>query len=61
MIEISVKVSDDDTTLTEKFLIHEEGLCLSHDDKTLKAMVDSVRAKFQGQATDIVVKVKYTW
>ena len=61
MIEISVKVSDDDSTLTEKFLVHKEGICMSHEDADLKKMVDSVRDKFHGNPTDILVKSKYTW
>lgn len=61
MIEITVKVSGDDTTLTEKFLIHEEGMKLSHDDDKLRSLVDSVTQKFKGIFTDVLVKIKYTW
>jgi len=44
MIELKVKVSGEDKSFTEKFLIHQEGLCLSHDDAVMKQMVESVIA-----------------
>lgn len=61
MIELSVKVSDDDTSLVQKHLIHEEGLSLSHDDPTLSKMVNQAMADFGEGAKDIVVRIKYTW
>ncbi len=61
MIDVTVKVCDDDQTLIQKFLVHEEGLRLSHDDPDLTKMVDDTIAKFKGKATDVVVKIKYTW
>ena len=61
MIEISVKVSDSDQTLTQKFLCSEEGISLSHDDKELSKMVNETLSKFKGVAEDVLVKIKYTW
>lgn len=61
MIEVSIKVSDDDKTVTKKFLVHEEGLCLSHDDAKMKQMVDETVSQFIGQPTDVLVKIKYSW
>lgn len=61
MIEISVKVSGDDQTLTQKYLLHEEGISLSHDDATLTKMVQDTIANFKGQPEDVIVKIKYTW
>ncbi len=61
MIDVTIKVCDEDQTLTQKFLVHEEGLRMSHDDPELTKMVDDTIAKFKGNATDVVVKVKYTW
>ncbi len=58
MIELVVKVSDSEQTLTEKFLIMEEGLSLSHDDTTLKTYVDSVVEKFKTMESDINIKIK---
>ncbi len=61
MIDVTVKVQDDDQTLTQKFLVHEEGLKLSHDDPDLTKMVDDTIAKFKGDPKDVLVKIKYTW
>lgn len=62
MIEIIIKVTADDLTLTEKFLVHEEGLCLSHDDPQLGKMVKEVLDKFKSvNQPDILIKIKYTW
>lgn len=58
MIELVIKVSDSEQTLTEKFLIMEEGLSLSHDDTTLKTYVDSVVEKFKTMESDINIKIK---
>lgn len=61
MIDVTVKVSDDEQTLTQRYLIHEEGMRLSHDDPVLSAMVNETIEKFKGQANDVLVKIKYTW
>ena len=61
MIDVTVKVCDDDQTLTQKFLVHEEGLKLSHDDPELNKMVSDTLLKFKGVAKDVLVKIKYTW
>ena len=61
MIEVCIKVRDDEQILTQKFLVHQEGMKLSHDDPDLSKMVHETIAKFKGQATDVLVKIKYTW
>ena len=63
MIDVTVKVCDDDQTLTEKFVVYDQldSFTISHDDPRLKGIVESTIAKFKGKATDVVVKVKYTW
>lgn len=62
-IEITVKVSDDDQTLTQQFLHYnsDEPLSISHDDPHLSSMVNATKDNFHGEATDIIVKLKYTW
>ena len=61
-IEISVKVSDDDQTLVQKFLHYPTApLAVSHEDPDLSRMVNDTIEKFKGQATDVIVKLKYTW
>lgn len=61
MIELSIKVSDDDSSLVQKHLIHEEGLMLSHDDPQLKKLVEESIKDFGKAAKDILVRIKYTW
>ena len=67
MIEISVKVSDAELTLTQKFLHYtnsiepEKALEVSHEDAELSRMVNETIAKFKGQPEDVIVKLKYTW
>lgn len=61
MIEVQVKVQGDDQTLTQKYLVHEEGLSLSRDDFALSEMVKKTKDAFTGQVEDILVKIKYQW
>lgn len=61
MIEISIKVSDDDSTLIQKHLLNEEGLTLSHDDLTLAALVKQAVDAFGNGAKDVLIRIKYTW
>jgi len=62
MIEVTIKINADDLTLTEKFLVHEEGLSLSHDDPQLSRMVKEVLDKFKSvNQPDVLIKIKYTW
>jgi hypothetical protein len=60
-MEITVKVCDDEQTLTQKFLSYEKSISISHDDPVLKSMVEQTIAKFKGNPTDVIVKIKYTW
>lgn len=61
VIEITVKIEGEDQTLTEKFLEHEEGLALSHEDARLSHMVAQTQSKFKGVIEDITIKAKYVW
>ena len=61
MIELTVKISDDDSSLVQKHLIHQEGLTLSHDDPTLISFVRQAEDDFGEGYKDIVIKIKYTW
>lgn len=61
MIELSIKVRDEQNTLTQKYLLHAEGLTLSHDDATLKKMVEETIANFKGIVEDVIIKIKFVW
>jgi hypothetical protein len=62
-IEVSVKVSDEEQTLTQKYLHYPQNseLFISHEDTELKRMVEETIGKFKGQPTDVIVKFKYVW
>ena len=61
MIELSIKVSNDDSSLTSKYLVHEEGMSLSHDDPELQRMVRETVEKFKDEVKDTLIRIKYTW
>jgi hypothetical protein len=61
MIEIAIKVTGDDQALTRKFLIHEEGMILSHNDPVLSKMVTETIEAFKGNVDDVLIKIRYTW
>ena len=58
--EITIKVSDDEQTLTQRDLVYED-VHLSCDDETLKAMVSKAHADFSGVPQETVVKIKMVW
>ncbi len=61
MTELKIIVRGEDTSLTKEFLIHEDGISLSHDDPTLSKMVQDTIADFKGIVDDVLLKFKYTW
>lgn len=61
MIEVTIKISDDDSSLVQKHLIHSEGLTLSHNDPTLCAFVKQAEEDFGEGFKDILIRIKYTW
>lgn len=62
MFEITVKVSDEEMTLTEHFIHTDENITLSHDDVTLNSMVKSVIDNFKGSPQhDVQIKIKADW
>jgi hypothetical protein len=63
MIEVSVKISNDESKLTKKFLSYDTDIVLHHEDPKLKAYVDQSLRDFEhtGKPDDIVVNLKMTW
>lgn len=61
MFELSVTVSDEESSYTQKFLVYDEGIVLSHTDPELMRMVKETVDKFVGTPDDVVVKIKFTW
>ena len=62
MFEITVKVSDDSQTLTEKFLCYQEDVTLNQFDPYLTETIKSVVDKFKGnEPADVQIKIKMEW
>jgi hypothetical protein len=62
MFEIKVKVQDEETTLTEKFLHYDEDITLSHEDPLLCGMVKQVIHKFKGSGHyDVSIVIRAEW
>lgn len=61
MLEITVKVSNVDRTVTLKFLEYSKDIVLSKDDPKLFSMVDKAIKAFGDVAEDVVVRVKFIW
>lgn len=59
--EFTIRVSDDEKTLTKKFPIYHNGICLSHDDPDLREMVESTIKDFKSEASEVQIKIKYMW
>lgn len=60
MIELSVKVSNDEQTLTQKHMVYET-VTLSVDDPTLLSLVKQAKEAFGENVEDVVLKIKMTW
>ena len=61
MIEISVTCSDDERKMTQRFLVYQDGLLITHDDQELNRIVNEAKKKFGSEPLDILIKLKYTW
>lgn len=59
--EFKVVISDDEQKLTRKFPIYHSGICISHDDPSLREMVNQAKEDFKGTPEEIVVHIKYIW
>ncbi len=61
MIEISVKVSNEEQTYTKKYLEYSEDLVLNHEDPRLAEFVKQAMGEFKGIVEDVVVRAKMVW
>ena len=62
MFEITVKVSDGEITLTERFLHYDPNITLSHSDPILGGIIQGVVDKFQGlDKPDVSIRIKGGW
>ncbi len=61
MIEISVKVSNEEQTLRTKHLDYSEDIVLSKDDSKLNEYVEKTVKDFKGVPEDVVLNIKMVW
>lgn len=61
--EVKVSIKDSDDKLQRSFPVYSEGFCVSHEDETLKKMVEDTIKDFAGdkQDCDVTVSIKYVW
>jgi hypothetical protein len=61
MIEVQVKIQQDEASISERFLQYDP-FWLSSDDPIVKKMIEQVKSKFKSELKDpdIVVKIKMT-
>jgi hypothetical protein len=67
MIELSIKVKDDTSTMVEKDVLYHD-LMLSKDDRDLQGRVNAVVERFKANSTaddpndvDVTVNAKMVW
>lgn len=60
MIEVAVKISNDEQKYTQKFLAHDP-FFVSTEDLALAKMVNEALANFKGDASDIDIRIRMPW
>ena len=60
MITFTVKVSDSESTLRKKAII-PEGISVSHDDPTLRALVEEAIKEFGKPVEEVQIAFKADW
>jgi len=61
VIEISVKVSNDEQRLTQRFTHYDPPITASMADPQLNQMVQSTIENFKGNVDDVLVSIKMVW
>lgn len=61
MIEVSVTIRNDESTLTQKHLVYDENVRVSHEDPVLAGLVAQAEKDFGKAFEDVIVKIKYSW
>ena len=59
MIEITVKVSNDEKSLKKK-LLHEGDLTLSREDPFIQSLIKQAMVEFQDEVDDVMIICKMT-
>ena len=58
--EISIKLSNEEQSFTQKFLSYDQ-IQLTHTDPTLQDYVRQTKEAFKGNVDDCVIKIKFVW
>lgn len=58
--EISIKLSNEEQSFTQKFLCYES-VRLHHTDPVLQDYVSQAKDAFKGRPDDCIIKIKYVW
>lgn len=61
MIEISVKLTNDESKFVMNFISHDEDIVLSKDDPKLQGYVKNAIDHFKGNVDDVFVTIKMSW
>jgi hypothetical protein len=60
-IEVSVKLSNEESKFTKKSLCYETDICLSKDDPKLVELVRNAQNEFKGVVDDILITFRMVW
>ena len=61
MIELTVKVSNEEKRMTKKHLVHENDLVLSRDDPLLISLVNEATQEFASEVDDVKLIITMIW
>jgi len=61
MIEVTVKVSNEEAKFTKKFVLYDQQVVVSQDDEQLKEIVKNTIDSFKGSADDVFVTIRMSW
>ena len=60
-VEIAITVKDSEQSLTQRHLLYQSEMKLSHEDQILAGLVEGAIKNFHGTPNDVVVKLKMQW
>jgi hypothetical protein len=61
MVELSIVVSNSEQSLTQKHLVYDKNLTLSHDDPELLSLVQQAVKAFGENPEDVLIRAKFKW
>lgn len=61
MVEISVKVSNEETKLVRKFILYDVPITVSTEDEQLKELVKTTTDSFKGHVDDVFITIRMIW